>query len=420
MAWAVLGVLLCCGVVLPLAVFALSRLVGRAVVEVRAELNAHLVDSMQGSRDIVGNGAGSRYLAGTAALGRRAAAAETRLALVSAGREGATELLTSLAMLMALALAIPLVTRHAIAPLYVAVPALLTLAAFEAVRPVGLAAEAMGSIRMAGQRVLTLGDAAEPVPEPAESLPLQPPYSIAFEDVTLTYPGALRPALQNVHLEVPAGSRVAVVGASGAGKTTLARLLTRALDPGTGRVLIGGTDVRRCSLRELRRTVGVVAQDTHIFDDTVRNNLLAARPGASTEELEAALEAVGLLDVARARAGGLDMWVGEHGERLSGGERQRLAVARLLLQDTPIVLLDEVTANLDPVTESALLTMLFRATRGRTVLTITHRLVGMERMDEIVVLDRGRVVERGTHATLCRAGSVYKRMLDVQENMLAV
>jgi ATP-binding cassette subfamily C protein CydC len=164
----------------------------------------------------------------------------------------------------------------------------------------------------------------------------------------------------------------------------------------------------------------VVAQDTYIFNDTVRHNLLLARPDASTAGLEEALQSAGLLDLVKELPQGLDTWVGEHGERLSGGERQRLAVARMLLQDAPIVLLDEVTANLDPLTESALLDTLYRVTEGRTVLMITHRLVGLERMDEIVVLDRGRIVERGTHDQLADANSLYLRMLDVQENMLSV
>jgi ATP-binding cassette subfamily C protein CydC len=164
----------------------------------------------------------------------------------------------------------------------------------------------------------------------------------------------------------------------------------------------------------------VVAQDTYIFNDTVRHNLLLACPDASTTNLEEALQAAGLLELVKELPQGLDTWVGEHGERLSGGERQRLAMARVLLQNAPIIVLDEVTANLDPLTESALLDTLHQVTEGRTVLTITHRLVGLERMDEIVVLDRGRVVEHGTHDDLWVANGLYRRMIDVQENMLAV
>jgi ATP-binding cassette subfamily C protein CydC len=251
-------------------------------------------------------------------------------------------------------------------------------------------------------------------------MPLEPPYSVALEDVTLRYGDSDRPAIRNVSFEMLPGRRVALVGPSGAGKTSVMRLLTGAWEPTEGRVLIAGRDIRDYSVHDLRAALGVAAQDTYIFNDTVRNNLLLARPDASTVDLETALDAVGLLETVRALPRGLDTWAGEHGERLSGGERQRLSMARVLLRNAPIVLLDEVTANLDGATERSLLDTIYRVTEGRTLLTITHRLVGLERMDEILVLDCGEIVERGTHDALCAAGGVYKRMLDVQENMLAL
>jgi ATP-binding cassette subfamily C protein CydC len=419
-AWTTLGYLAIGGVALPLVAALLTHKVGRALVAARADLNAHLVDSIQGCRDILANRADSRYLERISTDGQRLACAEARLATVSAGREGAVELLTNFALLTALGLTVPLVTHHTLSSLYVTVPALLVLAGFEAIRPLGQAAEVASGVQAAGRRVLSISTRTELVHEPATPAPLQPPYSIMFVGVTLDYGHTGRPAVQDVSFEVSAGSRVAVVGPSGAGKTTLVQLLIRAWDPTEGRILIGGRDIRDYSLHDLRAAMGVVAQDIYLFNDSVRNNLLLARPDATTTELEEALHTVGLLELVRQLPQGLDTWVGEHGERLSGGERQRLAVARVLLQDAPIVLLDEVTANLDPSTERALLDMLYRVTVGRTVLAITHRLVALDRMDEIVVLDRGRIVERGTHEELCAAGGLYRRMLDVQENVLTM
>lgn len=408
------------GVVLPLLVGLLARTTG-SLVESRAHLHAQLVDTIQGSGDILSNGAGARFLDRIAADGRRMARAETRLALIHAGREGATELLTSLAMLSALALAVPLVTRHALAGVYLAVPALLLLAAFEAIRPLGGAAETVSGVRAAAKRVLSLAETPSATPRESPQLStLKAPYSIELRGVTLAYPGSRRPAVRRVTLEVPAGSRVALVGPSGAGKTTLVHLLTRAWDPGAGQILIAGRDIREYSLRALRGALGVVSQDTYIFNDTIRANLLLARVDATERDLEEALAAVGLAAAVQSLPRGLDTWVGEHGRQLSGGERQRLAVARVLLQNAPLVLLDEITANLDPAAERNLLDTLYRVTEGRTLLNVTHRLIGLERMDEILVLDAGEIVERGTHAELCAGRGLYKRMVDVQDDMLAI
>lgn len=424
-AWTALSFVVAAGANLPLVVAGLTRKAGPALVTVRGEMNEHLVDSIQGIRDILSNGAGHRYGVRTAELARRTAGAEMRLATVGASREGALDLLTNLAMLSAFALAVPLVTRLSLPSLYVAVPALLVLAAFEAIRPLGQAAETLGGVRAAATRVLSIGTESVSRNRHVVREPIGPPsvlgsHSVAFEDVTLEYPDSGRLAVHGVSFCVSQGSRVALVGPSGAGKTTLVHLLTRLWEPVDGRILIGGRDIRDCSLHDLRSTVGVVAQDTYIFNDSVRNNLLLARPHASTEELEDALGAVGLLDAIQRLPQGLDSWVGEHGGRLSGGERQRLSVARVLLQDPAIVVLDEVTANLDPITERALLDMLHRVTEGRTVLMITHRLVDLGRMDEIVVLDRGEVVERGTETELKGSGGLYRRLLDIQDNILTV
>jgi ABC-type multidrug transport system fused ATPase/permease subunit len=223
-----------------------------------------------------------------------------------------------------------------------------------------------------------------------------------------------------VSFSVPRGAHVALVGPSGSGKSTLLRLALRFWDVSSGAVRLDGHDVRSVALDDLRAAYALVTQDTYLFDETLRHNLLLARPAASDDELMDALEAAQLGAFVRDMPVGLGTRVGEHGVRLSGGERQRLAIARALLQDAPLLLLDEVTAHLDPAAERGVLQALDVAMQGRTVLLVTHRLVGMERMDEIMVLDEGRIVERGTHGRLRAAGGLYRRLLDVQDGLVPV
>lgn len=229
-----------------------------------------------------------------------------------------------------------------------------------------------------------------------------------------------REVLSDISFNLRPGSRVAVVGPSGAGKSTLVRLALRFWDPMSGAICLNGQDIRRYRLRDLRDCIAVVAQDTYLFNDTLRANLLLARPQASEMELEAALEQAQLTDFVRQLPQGLKTRIGEQGMKLSGGERQRVAIARAFLKNAPILILDEATANLDPSIERALLDSLDKLSRGRSTLQITHRLVGMERMDEILVLNRGHLVERNTHSYLLAREGLYRQLFDVQEGVLTL
>jgi ATP-binding cassette subfamily C protein CydC len=209
-----------------------------------------------------------------------------------------------------------------------------------------------------------------------------------------------------------------VVGSSGAGKSTLVHLLLRFWDPSDGEVRLGGRDIREYTQEDLRRGFSVVSQDTHIFNGTLRANLLLAKQRATDEELESVLGRAQLSKLVERLPNGLDGPLGEQGLSLSGGERQRLAVARALLKGAPLLVLDEPTANLDPITERQLLDTTYELMRDRATLVVTHRLVRMEEMDEILVLDSGRIVERGTHGELVVAGGLYHEMLETQREML--
>ena len=238
--------------------------------------------------------------------------------------------------------------------------------------------------------------------------------------VHFAYPTSAGEVLDGITLRMHPGSRTAVVGPSGSGKTTVARLALRFWDPTHGTIRLDGQDIRRYGLSDLRSLIGVVAQDTYLFNGTIRGNLLLARPGASDTEIQQALEQAQLAGFIEQLPDGLETWIGEQGLRLSGGERQRLAIARVLLKDAPLLILDEATANLDPLTEQAVLDALDVLMQRRTTLMMTHRLVAMERMDEILVLDRGRIRERGTHDQLLMKDSFYRRMFEVQNGMLVL
>ncbi|QFG68724.1 ABC transporter ATP-binding protein [Ornithinimicrobium pratense] len=213
--------------------------------------------------------------------------------------------------------------------------------------------------------------------------------------------------LTGITAQVPAGSMVALVGPSGAGKTTLTALVARLYDPTSGTVRIGGVDLREASFSSLRETVGVVTQEAHMFNDTVRANLLYARPDATEEEVWAALEGAQIAELVRRLPDGFDTVVGDRGHRLSGGEKQRLAIARLLLKSPAVVVLDEATAHLDSESEAAVQLALDQALHGRTSLVIAHRLSTVRAADLILVLERGRIVEQGTHPELLALGGLY-------------
>jgi ATP-binding cassette subfamily B protein len=239
---------------------------------------------------------------------------------------------------------------------------------------------------------------------------------VRFESVSFRY-GEEAWTLRDIDLVVPAGTRTAIVGETGAGKTTLGYLVARLYEPQEGRVTIDGVDVRDASLESLAATVGVVSQETYLFHATVRENLRFARPDASDEEIEEAVRTARIHDLIASLPDGYDTVVGERGYRFSGGEKQRMAIARTILRNPPVLVLDEATSSLDTQTEAAVQAELERLAEGRTTVTIAHRLSTVRDADQIVVLDHGRIVERGRHDELIERGGTYAALVarDVAE-----
>ena len=268
-----------------------------------------------------------------------------------------------------------------------------------------------GMLGLAAARgIFTLLDAVPAVrdgdagPEPRDA-------GVAFEEVTFAYPGGRRPAHEQLSFAIRAGERVAFVGASGSGKSTIARLLLRFHDPDRGRVTVGGVDVRTLSLAQLRRRIAVVSQETWLFHGSVEDNIRMGRPEATTEELRAAARAAHAEEFIRRLPQGYATVVGERGVRLSGGQRQRIAIARALLRDAPILILDEALSSVDAESEALIQSALDRLMSGRTTLVFAHRLSSVIGADRILVLDQGRLVEQGTHASLMRGDGIYARLM---------
>ncbi|GAA3658339.1 ABC transporter ATP-binding protein [Nonomuraea antimicrobica] len=258
------------------------------------------------------------------------------------------------------------------------------------------------------RRILGVIDTPPDVADPGEKGVVLPrgPIEVAFEDVHFSYPGGA-PVLREVTVEIPPRSRVAVVGETGSGKTTFAKLLTRLMDPGSGRVTVDGHDLRDVRFTSLRERIVMVPQDGFLFDGTLEENVRYGRPSATTTEIELALTELGLADWLEGLPNGLGTPVGQRGESLSAGERQLVALARAYLADPDLLLLDEATSAVDPATEVRLARALEGVTRGRTAVSIAHRLSTAENADEVLVFDAGRLVQRGSHAELVREPGVY-------------
>ncbi|HEX2863240.1 MAG TPA: ABC transporter ATP-binding protein, partial [Deinococcales bacterium] len=295
------------------------------------------------------------------------------------------------------------------------------LASFEAVTGLGQAYATLETATAAAARLdeATTGEPA--APPPARPVPLPEDRTLRFEDVSFAFPGEPEDApdtLRGVNFSLEPGRKVAVIGPSGAGKSVLVNLGARLFDPTSGRVTLGGVALRDLADADLRGAVTVVSQDAHAFDSTVRENLRFARPDASEDDLWRALRAARLEGVVQALPHGLDSWVGEAGARISGGERQRLAIARAALRRPSILILDEPTANLDSATEAEVLAALDELSAGSSLLMVTHRLTRLERFDEVLVLDQGRIVERGPAAALLARNGLLSRLARAQAAQL--
>ncbi|MFI6765682.1 thiol reductant ABC exporter subunit CydD [Streptomyces sp. NPDC050355] len=419
------GVILAVGLLLagagvPLLSGALARRAERQLAPARGRLATRVVEVLTGTAELTVAGALTARTESVRRADRELTRIASRSAAVAGTGAGLSAMLCGLTVAAAAVVGVQAVHSGRLDGVALAVVVLTPLAAFEAVTGLPLAVQYRQRTRHAAERVFEVLDAPAPVHEPtAPAAAPQTPFPLVVRDLTARHTGSPRPALDGVGLTLTAGRRVAVVGSSGSGKTTLAQVLLRFLDPESGAYRLGGTDARTLDGDAVRRLVGLCAQDAHLFDSSLRENLRLARrdrsadPGdADDQDLWDALGRARLADWVRGLPDGLDTMVGEHGARLSGGQRQRLALARALLADFPVLVLDEPAEHLDLATADALTADLLAATEGRTTVLITHRLTGLDAVDEVLVLDRGRVVQCGGYAELAAADGLFRRMLE--------
>ncbi|WP_208033156.1 thiol reductant ABC exporter subunit CydD [Streptomyces cyanogenus] len=408
---ALAGGLLAAGAGVPLLTATVARRTERRLAPARGVLATRVADLLTGTAELTVAGA----LPGRTDAARRADGALTgiaaRGAAVTGLGDGLTALVSGLTVTATAAFGAQAVAAGRLGGVAMAVVVLTPLAAFEAVLGLPLAVRYRQRVRRSAERVYEVLDAPDPVREP-ESPRQAPasPFPVVVKGVVARYEGQRREALAGLDLTLEQGRRVAVVGASGAGKTTLAQVLLRFLDPEAGSYTLAGVDACALAGDDVRRFVGLCAQDAHLFDSSVRENLLLARKDATEADLREALARARLLDWVDSLPDGLDTLVGEHGARLSGGQRQRLALARALLAGFPVLVLDEPAEHLDLPTADALTADLLAATEGRTTVLITHRMAGLDAVDEVIVLDAGRVVQRGPYAALIAEDGPLREM----------
>ena len=415
------------GVGVPVVTLRLSQTPGRQLVAAQAGLNTCLVDGIQGLADLLAFGQGQRQLAQIVQWSDRLRASQARMAGISGLQTALSSLLAHLGMWSTLVLAVGLLGTGQLDGVYLGVLVLTAMASFEAVQPLPQAAQYLEANLEATRRLQEIVDAEPEVQDPSDPRPVPDAFGVTVQNLTFRYPAfdgsqtatSLPETILDLNFSIPQAGRLAIVGPSGAGKSTLVNLLLRFWDYHQGNILLGDHDLRSFKPDELRRKIGVVSQNTYLFNASLADNLRLALPGASQAELEHAVGLAQLTAFIHTLPEGYDTWIGEQGLRLSGGERQRLSIARALLKNPPLLILDEATANLDAITERQVLKAIRAAMQGRTTLMITHRLIEMDSMDEILVMDHGQVVKHGRHADLLTAGGLYARMWQLQNQVLS-
>jgi ATP-binding cassette subfamily C protein CydC len=392
--------LLMAGLVLPAVIAKLGKRPGLVVVEQSSLLRTQVVDSVQGMAELTVCGALKDNANQVADSSRQWIAAQKTMGRIAGLAQSGLLLFSNMAVWFVVLLAVPLVTASAIAPAELAMLALFALAAFEAVMPLPEAFRLLGQVQASAKRLFAIIDRPPVITEPVEAADKPASFQIDFEHVTFRYAAHSAPVLRDINLNLGQGKKLAIVGPTGSGKSSLIQLLLRYRAAESGAILLGQRPLEDYRSEQLHDWFAVVPQKVHLFNTTVRNNLLLARPGASRQELDRACHLAQLDDFIAQQPRGYDTWVGETGIKLSGGQARRIAIARALLRDFECLILDEPGEGLDSRTERDLVSGLVQAIGDRSLILITHSQAGLNQVDEIIVLENGVCVARGDYPSL--------------------
>ena len=398
------GVLLFLSVGFPFLFYHLGRPHGEDITQEKTRLRITLLDWLQGQAELQIFGASARFRAKTEEAERKLLKAQRKMACISAFSVAMLLTLNGMTLILMLWLAADTLTQGPPNPL-IALVAFATIASFELIMPISGAFQFLSQTRTSAARLNEILEAKPETAFDSKGHPGPAKGNILIKNVRFAYPGMQKMALHDVSLSLQKGEKMALLGRTGCGKSTLLQLITRAWDPCAGSIHLDGIPLQQWRESALREAITVVSQRVDIFNDALRNNLRLAKPAATDEELIDILDKVNLSHLLE--KSGLDLWLGDGGRPLSGGERRRIGIARALLHDAPLLLLDEPSEGLDMKTEQEILALLFEHAKEKTVLFITHRLVGLNKMDRVCVMDEGEIIEEGTHETLKNAGGQY-------------
>ncbi|CAM6910391.1 cysteine/glutathione ABC transporter ATP-binding protein/permease CydC [Leclercia adecarboxylata] len=401
------GIMLLTLCLLPPLFYRAGKPTGENLTRLRGEYRQQLTGWLQGQAELTIFGASRRYRARMENTELNWHEAQRKQSELTALSQALMLLIGGIAVMAMLWLASGGVGDNTQPGPLIALFVFCALAAFEALAPVTGAFQHLGQVVASALRITQITGQQPEVEFSTAATDVPEQLALRLADVSFAYHGQAQPALDNINLTIPAGAHVAVLGRTGCGKSTLLQLLTRAWDPAHGQILFNDMPLKEMSEPALRKTVSVVPQRVHLFSATLRDNLLLAAPGTADDELRAMLEKVGLHKLLDDE--GLNSWLGEGGRQLSGGELRRLAIARALLHNAPLMLLDEPTEGLDATTERQILDLLEKEMQGKTVLMVTHRLRGLADFDQIIVMDNGQIIEQGSHAELlAKQGRYYQ------------